>query len=110
METWPTGLRILEDNFKILPISRVLRSNMGVGPAKSRRRTVLEITNVSFNMILTDSEYTTLETFRKENDSVPFFFTDPPTGDEKVARFLKPPSYARSEKQWSATVSLEYLP
>lgn len=110
MATWPNKFKILRDNFKISPVSRVITSDMDVGPAKKRRRTVLKMTNVSFSMYLKQETFEEFMDFYYDNDSVTFDFPRPDTGETVIARFTAAPSATFVETFWQVSVQLEYLP
>ena len=56
MSTWPATIPLLKEGYKESPPDRVLRSNMGVGPAKLRRRSSSAVRNVSIKLFLTDEQ------------------------------------------------------
>jgi hypothetical protein len=87
-----------------------MRSDMGVGPQKLRRRSSSAVRPVSLRLMLTDAQLQVFDDFYDENDAVAFDFTDPRTGDTKRARFTSPPSYNLNQTMWDVSVKLEYLP
>lgn len=110
MATWPSELAITRDNYRETPPDRVIRSNMGVGPDKLRRRSSSAVRKLSLILFLNDTELQTLDDFYLANDSLAFDFTDPRTDAVVRARFASPPSYPERETNWNASVELEILP
>lgn len=110
MATWPSQFKILRDSFQVSPVSRVITSDMDIGPAKKRRRTALKMTNVSFLMFLDQETFDEFIDFYYENDSVVFTFPRPDTKQMVSARFTSVPSATLNETLWQVSVQLEYLP
>lgn len=110
MNTWPVELNIIKDNFKETPPKRTIRSNMDVGPAKVRRRTIAATRDVTFNLIMTDAEYNILDDFFLENDSIPFYFIHPRTNAQVVARFKEGITVSNDGGLWKSSITLEILP
>lgn len=110
MAIWPTKFKILRDNFKEKPKSRVIRSNMDIGPAKVRRRTVLTETNVTFSMALSLADYEEFMDFYYDNDVLTFDFTRPDNNQSIIARFVGAPEASLNQTMWAVSVELELLP
>ena len=110
MSVFPFANKISRENYSEKTPNNTIRSDMGVGPAKVRRRTVLNVREVSFSMALTDEELGLFDDFYQENEPVIFSFDNPRTNLQDTARFKEPPTYARNESMWSVNVTLEILP
>ena len=110
MAIWPSSLEIERNAFKEITPDRVVRSNMGFGPDKTRKRTSLNVRTLTFSMTLTDALLTAFDAFFLANDALWFTFTDPRTGVSVQARFKKPPEYQLDETLWKVAVELETLP
>jgi hypothetical protein len=99
--------------------SAVIRSQMGYGPAKMRRRTTAAIQPVNASMVLNDTNKATLITFytaTTEGGSVRFnwidFLNDPDAITNDVEyRFTSPIQWSsRGPNLWLAVMNLEILP
>ena len=110
MATWPSQFKILKDNFQISPVSRVLSSDMDIGPAKKRRRTVIKIINASFSMYMKQNDFDDFIDFYYDIDSIIFIFPRPDTKEMVSARFIAAPSATFVESLWQVSVQLEFLP
>lgn len=110
MTTWPSHFKILRNNFQLLPVSRVLSSDMDIGPAKKRRRTVIKLINVSFSMYMKQSDFDEFMDFYYDNDSTVFYFPRPDTKTTVSARFTAAPTATFNETLWQVSVQLEFLP
>ena len=110
MVSWPEKFTILRDNFKDVFAERVIRSNMDVGPAKLRRRTILGVSGVQFSMMLQPDVYEEFRTFYYDNDAGLFDFKRPDNGKVVQARFSSSPSASMNETMWLVSVQLEILP
>lgn len=110
MATWPSKFKILKDNFQYNPVSRVISSDMDVGPAKKRRRTGLKIVNVTFAMYLYQEDFEKFMDFYYDNDAVVIDFPRPDNKEIVQARFVSAPTTTYSEPFWQVNVQLEYIP
>ena len=110
MASWPSQFKILKDNFQISPVSRVLSSDMDIGPAKKRRRTVMKLMNVSFSMYMKQDVFDEFMDFYYDNDATVFYFPRPDTKTTVSARFIAAPSATFVESLWQVSVQLEFLP
>lgn len=110
MIIWPSKFKILRDNFQLLPVSRVLSSDMDIGPAKKRRRTVMKLMNVSFSMYMKQDVFDEFMDFYYDNDVTVFYFPRPDTKTTVSARFIAAPSATFVESLWQVSVQLEFLP
>lgn len=114
MATWPSIPAFQINTYKESSPDNTIRSSMGIGVDKVRRRTTASPYQISFQLILTTAQLTTLETFYNTTTvggSVRFDFTHPRTGATVKARFVSPPSwsdiYARA---YRVEINLEILP
>ena len=108
---WPTSLTITKEGFKESPPKRQLRSQMDVGPDKIRRRSSLAIRPVAIQLLLTDAQLATFDTFYDANDTAYFQIVHPRTGITHLASFSEEsPSYEPNETLWNVSLSIELLP
>lgn len=110
MAVWPTTFKILRDNFKEEIIERSISSNMDVGPAKKRRRSMMKSSRLTFSVILTQDDYEDFKEFYFDNDVSVFDFTRPDSGEVVKCRFNSAPSLTLNEVVWTAGVVLEIMP
>ena len=110
MSTWDNRFVILKDDFEEILPNRTIRSDMDIGPAKVRRRTILGVTELNFKMYLTPEIYEMFKTFYLENDVGVFDFLRPDNNTTVQARFKSVPSATMNESLWSVAVNLEILP
>lgn len=110
MATWPTTLQINRSDYNETPPNNTLRTQMGAGPAKLRKRTSSNVRTVKFKMFLTDAEVSTLDAFFTTNEAFQFDFTDLRTNSAVKARFTTPPQYRLKDTMWDVSVELEILP
>ena len=110
MATWPSTFVIKREGYKETPPDRVIRSRMGVGPDKIRRRSSSAVRKENFTLSLTDALLVTFDAFYLANDSIAFTFPDPRTETNVQARFVSPPSYVLKETIWNVGIQLEILP
>ncbi len=107
---WPSSIKPLRENFSESQVSRVIRSDTEIGPAKARRRSQIIITNITFDVVVDKTDLFTLKEFYEDNDSTIFYFTHPLTDEQITARFLSPFSYSIYETMYKSTFELEVLP
>lgn len=110
MSVWPNKFRILRDSFTEGLPNRVIKSQMDVGPAKKRRRTVLASYTVNFNCHIEMSDVDEFREFYLDNDVGNFDFTHPRTGNTLTARFNSVPSLTLNETFYECNVELEIMP
>lgn len=111
MADFPFGAsKILRDGFSESPPERTIRTNMDVGPAKVRRRTVAAVGHIGFTLWLTNAEWDTLYNFYLANDATVFNFVHPRTGQTVKARFADVPDGSFNQTMWDVTVQLETMP
>ena len=110
MATWPSKFKILRDNFTENLPDRVISSNMDVGPAKKRRRTILTSYKINFVTHIEMSDVDEFKQFYLSNDVGVFDFVHPRTNQTVQARFASVPSPVLNETYYTASVELEILP
>lgn len=110
MVAWPSKFKILREGFSETPTDRVISSQMDVGPAKKRRRTILGVKNISFMVQTTIADYADFEQFYLDNDVGSFDFTHPRTNQTVKARFVSVPTGELQETVYRIGVQLEILP
>lgn len=98
MTAWPTSLpqTFEKTSAKIMKIDPAVRTEMEYGPFKTRRRTTLSQNVFSGTMILSFSQYETLETFYDttlDGGTGSFEFLHPFTGDTKTVLFASAIEY-----------------
>jgi hypothetical protein len=116
MATWPGTLPQLpmHQGFSQRKQSNVIRSPMGYGPAKSRRRTTAAIQVFTASMILTEAQKDTLVSFYDSDageGSISFSWVDPLMGTNESLRFTAPIQWSsKGPEVWLAVMNLEILP
>lgn len=115
MATWPATLPSYKINtFKESAPENTIRSSVGIGPDKVRRRTTSNVRSITFQMIMTAAQTATLDTFYNtttNGGADSFTYTHPRTGATETARFVQPPSYSDVfGSAYETTISLELLP
>lgn len=91
----------------------MIRSNVDAGPAKQRRRYTAVPAKVSFQIVLNETEYAALETFRVVTlkEALPFDWVDFHSGNAATYRFTGPPiEKFFADDMWTLQISLEKLP
>lgn len=115
MTTWPTSLPQdpLQRGFSQQQVDNSVRSQMGYGPDKLRRRTSAATKNVPMVIKVDQTQYAALETFYNTTIAVTGVvdWKDHITGAAAQYRFLKPPTYTPAEPgYWYASLEMEMLP
>ena len=110
MSMWPEKFVILRDGFSEGLPDRVIKSQMDVGPAKKRRRTILASYNIAFTCRIESFDVDEFKTFYLDNDVLPFDFKHPRTNKIVKARFNNVPEIKLNELSYTANVELEILP
>lgn len=115
MAIWPVSLpqKMLQSGFSNSFANNTIASSMDVGPDKKRQRDVSAVEPIKGNIIINESQYTTLKAFHKTtlgSGSLPFDWEHPITGDSVEMTFVSPPSLvARSGDYYTVTLDLEVL-
>lgn len=114
---WPAGLPqlVAVDGYGEAPPDTIMRTNMGAGPAKVRRRSTAGIRPLSVLLDLDATQVETLDAFYVETlhgGAVAFDWIHPRTQVAVTLRFVRPPAYRPqgSDASWRAAVQLEVLP
>lgn len=110
MAVWPEKFKVLRDNFKEELGDRTISSNMDIGPAKKRRRTMLISTYLTFSIIVDNNDYDDFKTFYYNNDVGIIDFTRPDSGKMVKCRFASTPTPSFNETMWTIGISLEVMP
>lgn len=110
MVFWPEKFKVLRDNFKEELTDRTISSNMDVGPAKKRRRTMLVSTYLTFSVLVKNVDYPEFKKFYFDNDVSIIDFKRPDSGELVKCRFASAPTPSFNETIWTIGVSLEVLP
>ena len=110
MVMWSDNFVVLRDSFKETPADRVISSQMDVGPAKKRRRTILAVKSVSFVIKVSIKDFDEFEKFYLDNDVSVFDFKHPRTGKIVKARFVSVPTATLNETFYTIPLELEILP
>lgn len=110
MATWPSQFKVSRDSFMEKLPNRVIRSSMDVGPAKTRRRTILGVKEVNGMFHCNPEDYEDFEDFFLDNDALWFDFPHPRTGQMVKARFTDVPQASMNETMYEVSFTLEILP
>lgn len=123
MSAWPGDLP--QDQFLGTSIQRemgMVRSEMDVGPAKTRRRYTACVTKVQCPIKLDNAQLAVFNEFYEETlleGSEPFDWSNPHTDVTVSYRFIGPPNFRLimgdlsgddTTRLWEGTLSLEILP
>lgn len=117
-DTWPTTNNMpqsfMYQGYSQRHQSDVIRSPMGYGPAKTRRRTTAAIDVVTASLILTTAQKSDLVTFYETtltSGSERFNHVDPLNGGTVEMRFTAPIQWSRrGPGAWLAVMNIEILP
>lgn len=121
MATWPATLpQFGQLGAQIAADDSVVRSSMDSGPPSRRNRFTAITKSVSYTMLLTGEQVTTLDDFFHDtlrNGALAFDWTDPRTDATVTIAFKKPPAYTGLagsavpvDRKWSVEMSLEIQP
>lgn len=118
-DTWPASLpqSPLRASYSQTRNDSVIRSSVGYGPDKLRRRTTADIKNVQIELVLTIAQVETLQTFYDDTigavgivDWVNHLSSSSPLPSAQY-RFTTPPEFRKTDSDdWSCTFSMELLP
>ncbi len=116
MSVWPVSLPLpLSNTLQETPPQSLIRTQMDAGVPKVRRRSTATVRQLSFQVMLSASQVSTLDTFfltTTLGGSEEFDYTHPRTGAAVTARFTAPPTYADANTgdHFLTTIELEILP
>jgi len=92
----------------------IVRTDVDIGPAKTRRRYTKPIANVKGSIIVTRDELKVFDAFYNDvlrSGVLRFLFPDPVSGTDKDYRFIDPPIYRPlTIDNWVIEMTLEILP
>lgn len=115
MTAWPASLPhlpLVSGYNETLP-NTVLRTQMDIGPAKTRRRSTSGVSKLNYEIRLTLNEGVILEDFFLNDcagGALSFTNAHPRTGDTETFRFLEPPQFSPiAAHLWQAKLSLEKI-
>lgn len=103
----------LQDGYTRQKASGLLRTDMDVGPPKTRRRYTAVITDYSLQYAINFNQEKILDNFYDIQcvyGSLPFNWQDPITGESVEAQFMERPSYTPNNSYMIASISLQVLP
>lgn len=118
MATWPSTLPAVDnDGYAIAPLDQVIRTDMEVGAARTRRRTKARNDKVTVSWLMTDAQ---LNIFRDWFEDAAtgiaggdaWFFVDLPLGgatflESAEAKFVGAPRLDRARRKWRVSATLE---
>ena len=110
MSVWPSKFKVLRDDFNEGLPDRVIKSQMDIGPAKKRRRTVLASYTINFTCVVKFEDIDDFREFYLDNDIAIIDFTHPRNGNLLKTRFNSVPSLRVEETAYKVSVELEVLP
>jgi len=116
MATWHSALPQVPFNQGYIQAqdgNNVLRSQMGYGPPKVRRRTTASLQDMPITMPLTEAQRDALIVFYEttlEGGVLPFDWTDPLTGSTVEFQFSAPIAWSKPNGIWMAQMQLKILP
>lgn len=107
---WSNKWRIMVDNWSETMEDNVIKSNMDIGPAKKRRRSVLVSRIVKFTTIMKAEDYDDFEEFYLENNAGVIEFPHPRKKKNVFARFNNVPTANFDQRMMRVNIELEILP
>jgi hypothetical protein len=116
MASWPGTLPTepIETGYSETAPNNLIRTNMDVGPAKVRKRTLANVRQLTVQFVLTSTQVGYLDTFyvtTTNSGADSFTWTHPRTTSPITLRFVNPPTYTPIEGGlYSVSLSLEILP
>ncbi len=116
MTAWPSTLPAspLAKNFQELRADTIIRTDMDVGPAKTRQRSTAGVGELQMTYLLSVAQAAAMDDFYAttlSGGSLSFDYTHPRTGALLSCRFTSPPEYtAVNGLYYEAAVALEVLP
>jgi len=114
MPTWPVSLPdyVLKEGFSEKLPANIIRSSMGVGPPKMRKRTTSGPRPLTVTQYMTASQVATFDTFYASTlswGSLRFDWVSPRTQVAKELRFTTEPSYTPSGAGYMVNMALEIM-
>lgn len=116
-ELWPPSLQALLNSagFKIGDKTSLIRTSMDAGPSKVRSRYTSLIEEMNGTIWVDLTQKAELQHFYRttlQNGTRQFYLVDPTTGEQRVWRFLNPPSFSPlgGGIEFNATLALETVP
>ena len=115
--TWPVDLPTtpLSAGYSDVQRNNVIRSEMGYGPAKTRRRSTVYMRDITYQYVMTKAQLTSLETFYTTTleggiltYDYPNYINNNDTTDE--LRFKQPPVIQPSGPDFSVRLFVEVMP
>ena len=114
MATWPLSNYVLVDGFSESPPNNSLRSKMGEGPPKTRRKSISGVRPIVIQKHLYKSDVEILDIFHETtlvNGTLAFDWISPRTGSVVEMMFVEPPVYeSLGGTAWSVSMKLEIQP
>ena len=114
MPTWPPALPdyVLKDGFSEKLPDNTIRSKMGVGPPKMRRRGTGAPRPITVQQYMTATQVATFDTFYETtlySGSLRFDWINPRTEVSKELRFTEPPIYTSTGAGYTVSMKLEIM-
>jgi len=116
MASWPAGIpqKFDQDQFSYKPEDNLIRSDMEMGPEKTRPRFTASRTFISGSMEMTVAEWTTLLSFYESTlvyGSLEFDWSDPVDGTNASFRFREPPGIVSTRGDlFTVSINVEQMP
>ena len=118
MATWPTSIprlnEFLEGTYVEETPDNTIRTQMDVGPAKTRQRSTSAPRKLGGTLYMTAAQVATHDTFFVTTTNHGSVTWDAPTapriGGSKYFRYLKPPAYKAVGRGYHVSLQLEMLP
>ncbi|MEO1035230.1 MAG: hypothetical protein AAFX44_06675 [Pseudomonadota bacterium] len=86
-----------------------IRETMAVGPFKSRRRSSIDVVDVSLSFVMTDAQLATFQTFFEDTLFAGTVAVDLPLASgTQECLITSPPAYARTEQYWAVSFSAQF--
>ena len=114
MATWPLSNHVLVDGYSETPPKNSIRSEMGEGPPKTRRKSIAAPRPISVQKHLTTSQVEILDVFHETtlvNGTLAFDWIHPRTESVVEMMFVETPVYeSLGGSAWMVTMKLEIQP
>ena len=115
-QIWPATVPtdFLLGGFSESPADNLIRSGMGAGPDKVRRRSTAGVRPIVGDILMTVTQLATFDTFyvtTLASGALTFNLAHPRTSVSQEMRFTTPPTYKpNGGVYWRVSVSMEILP